>query len=221
MSASDEKPPQHNEKSDNDNTDSADNTKNTDNIDKSVNNSDDGLSDEEVNQALAGYEQDFAGMRDSFDDQLQGILGNKAQRALIVTTLGDPKLFAAFCVMADVDASCVGASSGAIAVLTNCEGREPEQAAKRLTTLISSLSIVLIVNRADKLEAHSWLNGQEGEKIAPPLIFMHIDEVAEDLVISQASLDTLAEDGRTVVPTHTMDKDKAWNVIQTFIRGNH
>lgn len=205
----------------------------------------DGLSEEEVNRALASYEKDFAdmglagpaagkqaastdsrttphapesGADASFDDQLQGILGNKAKKAVLVTNVKDPHLLAAFCVMAEVSASCVGASSGAVALLDDLDGQAPEEAARRLTTLVSSLPLVLIVNRADRLEAHSWINGRQGEKIAPPLLLMRLDNVIEDLVISQASPATLAEDGRTVVSTGTMDKDDAWHVIRHYTR---
>lgn len=157
---------------------------------------------------------------ESFDDQLQGILGNKARQALLVTNLSEPGLLAAFCVMAGIDATCIGASTGAVALLHDTADQGPEEAARRLTTLVTSLSVVLVVNRADRLEAHIWLDGTQGEKIAPPLLFMQVDSVVEDLVISQATPDTLREDGRTVVETSLMDRDQAWTTITRFLRSD-
>lgn len=157
---------------------------------------------------------------ESFDDQLQGILGNKARQALLVTNLSEPGLLAAFCVMAGIDATCIGASTGAVALLHDTADQGPEEAARRLTTLVTSLSVVLVVNRADRLEAHVWLDGKQGEKIAPPLLFMQVDTVVEDLVISQATPDTLREDGRTVVETSSMDRHQAWTTITRFLRSN-
>lgn len=157
---------------------------------------------------------------ESFDDQLQGILGNKARQALLVTNLSEPGLLAAFCVMAGIDAACIGASTGAVALLHDTADQGPEEAARRLTTLVTSLSVVLVVNRADRLEAHVWLDGKQGEKIAPPLLFMQVDTVVEDLVISQATPDTLREDGRTVVETSSMDRHQAWKTITHFLRSN-
>lgn len=47
-----------------------------------------------------------------FDNELAGLLGNKAKVALIVTRLALLELLAAFCQLSDISAACIGANQG-------------------------------------------------------------------------------------------------------------
>lgn len=78
-----------------------------------------------------------------FDDELEGILGNKAKRAILVTRLTSADLLAAFCSLADITAQCIDSREGAVAVLRNLNGDGPEAAAKDLTEVVAGLSVLL------------------------------------------------------------------------------
>ena len=75
----------------------------------------------------------------SFDDELQGLLGNRAKVAVIITRLASARLFAAFCQLSDISAQCLASPQGAVAVLRNLDGDGPEAAIKDLTTVVSGM----------------------------------------------------------------------------------
>ena len=112
-----------------------------------------------VNEAMADVVDPSLG----FDNELAGLLGNKAKVALIVTRLASAELLAAFCQLSDISAACIGANQGAVAVLKNLDGDGPEAAAKDLTTVVSGMAVILAVNRADKLEVAMYVQGEAGQ----------------------------------------------------------
>jgi hypothetical protein len=142
----------------------------------------DHLSDEEVNRALKGYEHEFDEM-DAFDEQLEGILGERAKSAVILTPLRSQRLLAAFCALCGIHADCVGGQDGAVALLTQLDGQAPEHAAASLSHLISGFSVILIVNRADKLVAKPWIDGKSGQKVPPPVVLAQEPPFVEDYLI--------------------------------------
>jgi hypothetical protein len=191
-------------------------------------NNSDNLSDQDIAKALAGYEEDFKDLDgfeadelkdvDPFESELEGILGNKAKAAVLITPLQQPELLSAFCVLAGVSAYCIGATQGAVAVLKDLEGSSPEGAAKDLTTVISGLSVVLAVNRADKLEAKLWINGEQGSDFAPPLLFMNVAEFVEDYMIGSTDLAGLKTSGLTIVDSGEMTRGEALKVIASHTK---
>ena len=131
-----------------------------------------------VNEAMADVVDPSLG----FDNELAGLLGNKAKVALIVTRLASAELLAAFCQLSDISAACIGANQGAVAVLKNLDGDGPEAAAKDLTTVVSGMAVILAVNRADKLEVAMYVQGEAGQSFAPPVLFTSTPRFVEDLV---------------------------------------
>jgi hypothetical protein len=201
-------------------------------------NADGDLSDEEIDRALSDFEAEFSspsspdslpdsqsfeeivsGESTSFDDELEGILGNKAKAALIVTSLTSAELLAAFCCLARVPALCIGSRKGAIAVLTgsDLEGDGPERRVKELTQTISGLSVALGVNRADKLQIHLWINGEAGDEIAPPLILASSAGFVEDVLIGAMGVEELKKD-KHVIDSAAMDRDTVFKIIEKFTR---
>ena len=205
------------------------------------------FSDEELEAALAGFEKEFAESdaknadtagdqaaetpadgngNDSdsadptatFDDELEGLLGNKAKVAVIITRLASADLLAAFCQISDISADCIASQDGAVAVLANLAGDGPEAAAKDLTTVVNGMAIVLAVNRADKLEATLYLKGKPGQTFAPPVLFTSTADFVEDLMLGMSSVDTLKSQGLTVVPTSAYDRETAMKVIAEHTR---
>ena len=135
------------------------------NSDASSDESQDGLQSKEADAVLSEAENSL-----SFDDELQGLLGNRAKVAVIITRLASARLFAAFCQLSDISAQCLASPQGAVAVLRNLDGDGPEAAIKDLTTVVSGMPAVLAINRADKLEATMYLQGKVGQTFAPPVL---------------------------------------------------
>jgi hypothetical protein len=153
-----------------------------------------------------------------FDDELEGLIGNKAKIATIITRLSSAELLAAFCHLADVSASCVDTPEGAFAVLRDLTGDEPENAVGDLTSVISGLSAVLAVNRADKLEATLWLNGASGETFSPPVLFASTSSCVEDLLIGASTLSMVQVDGYAVTDTAGLNDESAMEIINRHTR---
>ena len=109
-----------------------------------------------------------------FEDELQGLLGNRAKVAVIITRLTSPRLLAAFCELSDISAQCIGSAQGAVAVLRNLDGDGPEAAVKDMTIVVAGMPAILAVNRADKLEATMYVEGRRAKPslrrcYSPPL----------------------------------------------------
>lgn len=119
----------------------------------------------------AGEPADPTGDEPSFEDELEGLLGDKAKAAFICTRLNSAELLAAFCQISDISAECIGSEQGAVAVVHNLDGDGPEAAVKDLTKVVGGLSGLLVVNRADKVEATVYYDGQAGEQLPPPFVF--------------------------------------------------
>lgn len=179
---------------------------------------------EPANDAAADSPADDAGAADSgqaqeadtaaaFDDELQGLLGNKAKAAVLITRVASARLLAAFCQLSDVSADCIGSEEGAVAILRNLDGDGPEVAARDLTIVVSGMSLVLAVNRADKLEATVYLQGKPGQTIAPPLLFTSTAPFVEDLLLGITDEDGLIGTGMKVEQSADLDRDQAMAVI--------
>lgn len=179
---------------------------------------------EPANDAAADSPADDAGAADSgqtqeadtataFDDELQGLLGNKAKAAVLITRIASARLLAAFCQLSDVSADCIGSEEGAVAILRNLDGDGPEVAARDLTIVVSGMSLVLAVNRADKLEATVYLQGKPGQTIAPPLLFTSTAPFVEDLLLGITDEDGLIGTGMKVEQSADLDHDQAMSVI--------
>lgn len=178
---------------------------------------------EPANDAAADSPADDAGAADSgqaqeadtaaaFDDELQGLLGNKAKAAVLITRVASARLLAAFCQLSDVSADCIGSAEGAVAILRNLDGDGPEVAARDLTIVVSGMSLVLAVNRADKLEATVYLQGKPGQTIAPPLLFTSTAPFVEDLLLGITDEDGLIGTGMKVEQSADLDHDQAMAV---------
>ena len=60
----------------------------------------------------AGEPADPTGDEPSFEDELEGLLGDKAKAAFICTRLNSAELLAAFCQISDISAECIGSEQG-------------------------------------------------------------------------------------------------------------
>lgn len=175
-------------------------------------------SDVAPTDASDDFDRDLKDVED-LESSLMQMLGEKASSALLITRLRDPDVLAALSVLADVDDYCIGDRFGAVAILKNLDGSHPEDAAAHLTKLVTGLSAILVVNRAGRIEAHQWVNGQQGESFPPPIVFANAPAWVEDLLVGQVSLDELLNDP-SIVPLDSQDYTKAasFGVLQQVVR---
>lgn len=161
---------------------------------------------------------DASSVSSGFEDELAGLLGNKAKVAVIITRLTSARLLAAFCQLSDISADCIDSQEGAVAVLRNLDGDGPEAAAKDLTTVVSGMSVILAVNRADKLEATLYMMGDPGQTFAPPVLFSATAPFVEDLMLGITTMDGLADQGTASIASSSLDHDQAMQVIAEHTR---
>lgn len=177
---------------------------------------------EDLDNAANGAQTRESAIETSFDDELQGLLGNKAKAAVIITRLTSAELLAAFCQLSDISAICLDDPQGAVAVLRNLNGDGPEAAAKDLTTVVSGMPAVLVVNRADKLEATMYLLGETRDNFAPPLLFSAAAPFVEDLMLGITPLDDILADN-TSYDAAALTREQALAILARhtkFGRGN-
>lgn len=153
-----------------------------------------------------------------FEDELAGLIGNKAKRAALITRIASAELLAAFCQLSDISADCVGSNQGAVAVLRNLDGDGPEAAAKDITTVVSGMSVILGVNRADKLEVTMYAGGKPGPTLAPPILFNSTPRFVEDLMLGIVTAAQLKEQGLEVIDSGRFDHASAMQVIARHTR---
>ena len=153
-----------------------------------------------------------------FEDELAGLLGNKAKRAALITRIASAELLAAFCQLSDISADCIGSNQGAVAMLNNLDGDSPEAAAKDITTVVSGMSVILGVNRADKLEVTMYAGGKAGPTLAPPILFNSTPRFVEDLMLGITTAAQLKEQGFEVIDAGRFDHASAMQVIAKHTR---
>lgn len=153
-----------------------------------------------------------------FDEELEGLIGNRAKVAVLITRLISADLLAAFCQIADISADCVADENGAVAILHNLDGDAPEWAAKDLTSVVNGMPAVLSVNRADKLVSTLYMSGEPGQQFAPPVLFTTTPRCVEDLMLGITDVAGLKEQGQHVVSTADFDRKKALHVIAEHTR---
>lgn len=153
-----------------------------------------------------------------FDEELEGLIGNRAKTAAIITRLASAELLAAFCRMSAIDADCIDGDQGAVAVLRDLDGDAPEVAAADLTDVVSGMAVVLAVNRADKLDATLYLQGERGQTFAPPVLFSSSASFVEDLMLGITTVDDLRGQGASIVASDGMDEAEAMRVIARHTR---
>ncbi|WEV66932.1 hypothetical protein OZX72_06675 [Bifidobacterium sp. ESL0769] len=155
-----------------------------------------------------------------FDEELEGLIGNRAKVAILITRLISSELLAAFCQIADISADCMADENGAVAILHNLDGDAPENAARDLTQVVNGMPAVLSVNRADKLVSTLYMSGEPGQQFAPPVLFTTTPRCVEDLMLGITTVAELKEQGEHIVATADFDRKKALGVIADHTRSH-
>lgn len=156
-----------------------------------------------------------------FEEDLEGILGNHAKIAMIITRITSGELLSAFCELADISATCLDSNLGAVAILHNLDGDGPEAAAADLTRVVAGLGVVLAVNRADKLEATLYLGGNPGQTFAPPILFSSTESFVEDLMLGIATVDDIVASDRKAYESGDLNTDSAYSILAKYLNNDN
>lgn len=152
----------------------------------------------------------------SFEEDLEGLLGNKAKVAMIITYVEPAQLLAAFCKMADVSAKCFDEEQGAVAILKNLKDNGPEEDVKEFVDFFRGMDVMLIVNRADKITAKIYQNGVEPQEIVAPMALAVWSRRVEDLAICMETVDTLAKQDVTMYDSDDLSDFAAYKIFNKY-----
>lgn len=152
----------------------------------------------------------------SFEEDLEGLLGNKAKVAMIITYVEPAQLLAAFCKMADVSAKCFDEEQGAVAILKNLKDNGPEEDVQKFVDFFRGMDVMLIVNRADKITAKIYQNGVEPQEIVAPMALAVWSRRVEDLAICMETVDTLAKQDVTMYDSDDLSNFAAYKIFNKY-----
>lgn len=133
----------------------------------------------EAEEAARKFEEET-----SFEDTLEGLTGQKARSAIIITYCEGADLLSAFCKISQIPSICVMTGTSTVALLKNLDNDEPEAAVLRLSDLLGDMEMILIVNRANKLETSMYKYGEKRDAFLPsPVALTFLSEEVEDVVL--------------------------------------
>lgn len=169
------------------------------------------------NQENNSIEEAMRGIEESnFEEDLQGLLGNKAKVAMIIAYVEPAKLLAAFCKMANVSARCFSEEQGSVAVLKNLEGNGPEEDVKKFVEFFFGMDVMLITNRADKITAKIYQAVKEPQEIVAPMALAVWSRDVEDLAICMENADSLEKRGLEMFNSDDLSDLEAYKIFQKY-----
>ena len=163
-----------------------------------------------IEEAMRGIEEA------NFEEDLQGLLGNKAKVAMMVTYVEPAKLLAAFCKMADVSATCFAEDKGSIAILKNLDGNGPEENVQEFVDFFRGMDVMLITNRADKLSANVYQYNEKPQEIVAPLALSLWSRTVEDLAICIESVDSVKKQGLEMFDSDDLSNTQAMKIFNKY-----
>ena len=132
---------------------------------------------------------------DMFDEELEGITGERAECALILTVFDSMKFTAALCKVVDVPSVCIESESG----------------------------VLVAVVRGKKIKMTLWADGKEENSFSPPLILPNVDPLVEDVLVGVEkvfdSQGGLPSDRKwKCVDSDNFTKEESVKIIRDFFR---
>ena len=152
----------------------------------------------------------------SFEEDLEGLLGNKAKVAMIITYVEPAQLLAAFCKMANISARCFSEEQGSVAILKNLEGNGPEDDVKRFVEYFFGMEVMLITNRADKITAKIYRAIKDPQEIVAPMALAVWSRDVEDLAICMENADSLEKRGLEMFNSDDLSDLEAYKIFQKY-----
>lgn len=123
----------------------------------------------------------------NLDAELAAITGESRELALLLTPVIDARPLAAVLALVGIGADCVPTPSGAVVVLPDKDGDQPNQAAKALSRALAQTSILLVTKATGQLTAERYTAGVSQGEVPAGLIVAGASGVVEDLLVGAAS----------------------------------
>ncbi len=169
------------------------------------------------NQENNSIEEAMRGIEEAnFEEDLQGLIGNKAKVAMMVTYVEPAKLLAAFCKMADISTACFSEERGSIAVLKNLDGNGPEEDVQKFVDFFRGMDVMLITNRADKLSANVYQYNKKPQEVVAPLALSLWSRTVEDLAICMETVDSIKKHGVEVYNSDDLTNTQAIKIFNKY-----
>ena len=77
---------------------------------------------------------------------------------------------------------------------------------------------VLVINRADKLEATMYLQGKVGQTFAPPVLLTSTAPFVEDLLLGITDVQGVRDSGVETVDSASLTRDDAMKILAEHTR---
>ena len=169
------------------------------------------LKEEEKREEAGGRapEEELADLGD-----LSKMMGVKPKSAAIISGL-DKISLCSMCTLCEIPADCFEGTHGSFAVL-DVSKRDPEEDAQILTEMFRGLEVVLIVNRDQSLSAKVYKEGQQKEKIAPPIALFGFPDL-KTYLIGIADLSELKAEGASI-NSLSISKEEALTLLKQIFR---
>jgi len=124
-----------------------------------------------------------AGFAEHIDAELAAITGESRELALLLTPVIDARPLAAVLALVGVAADCIPTPSGAVVVLRDKDGNQPDQAAKVLSQALAQTSVLLVTKATGQLSAERYVAGASQGEVPAGLIVAGASGVVEDLLV--------------------------------------
>ncbi|HEY8718402.1 hypothetical protein [Pengzhenrongella sp.] len=151
----------------------------------------------------------------SVPDDASALLG-EVSVAIILTPVANAEALAATCAIAKIKLDAVPSRVGAFGVCKATDADAPALAAGSVSRLLRGVPIVLLQRREGQISASRWLDGEQGDDLAPGLVLSDAPEVLEDLLIGATTVGEV----EGVVSSVGMSRLKAMKVLATAARAN-
>ncbi|PJI94316.1 hypothetical protein [Luteimicrobium subarcticum] len=111
--------------------------------------------------------------------------------AVVVTQVGAAEPLAAACALAGLEVDAVLSGIGVFVVCRDTSPGAPQRVAETLTRAMSGLPAILLERRDDRITAHRWLDGVQGDKLAPAIVLGGAPDALENLLLGVETVDEL------------------------------
>lgn len=144
-------------------------------------------------------------------DGTPGPADGPAPRAVLLTQVALAEHLAAACRVAGAQVDAVPSEIGAIAVCHDVDGEGPERTARTVSQVLANTLVVCLVQRAGRMTATRWSQGERGEDVSALLLLDGAPDVVEQILLGQVDVRELPG----VVDSTSMSR---WRAVRTLAR---
>ncbi len=125
-------------------------------------------------------------------DDLSSLTGTQNRElAVLLTQVADAEALAAASALAELDVDAVPTPVGALAVLRDPSGDNPEKAASAISRLVAGAALVLVTRAEGQLTCVRYNGGEAEGNLPPGLVLSGAPAALEDLLTGQITVTDL------------------------------